>query len=369
MYRLDQGSSSYQGSGGFWMVSRRLAAIVAGAGASRTAPRTASSASGEAVGRTTPSARIRIAVAVEREQQLPFPPEFGDHAAARALAQGVREACLPPAGAASGTASAGCPEIGDAPGSRVGVDETLARALAPEIECSASDASSEVIDLSLSTCQTPECLQLEARGAGATHLLLVTGMWHDGLVVDGTLTSLRDGRAAPVGPVGAYNTQRPRTGPQVLAIVKWVAREAVVAELRRDRDVEQAASRAIPVAPSAAVSTPTLALSPPVRPASSPHSSRKAIGWTLVGAGVLAGVASGWLFAIDKADAECAPIAGDPEPCSKMRRTIVPAIGVGVGAAAALVTGAVLLVGHEDRSDGSIAIALGAESIAIGGRF
>jgi hypothetical protein len=351
------------------MVSRRLAAIVAGV-ALGTAPKTASAASGEAVGRMTPSARIRVAVAVEREQQLPFPPEFGDHAAARSVAQGVREACLPPAGAASGTASAGCSEIGDAPGSRVCVDETLTRALAREIECSPSDASSEVIDLSLSACQTPECLQLEARGAGATHLLLVTGNWHDGLVVDGTLTSLRDGRAAPVGPGGAYNAQRPRTGPQVLAIIKWVAREAVVAELRRDRDVELAASRAIPVAPPAAASTPpTLAFAPSPSPAPGSRSSHKAIGWTLVGAGVLAGAASGWLFAIDKADSGCAPIAADPEPCSKVRRTIVPAIGVGVGAAAALVTGAVLLVGDGDRSDGSIAIALGAESIAVGGRF
>jgi hypothetical protein len=350
------------------MVSRRLATIVAGV-ALATAPTTASAASAEAVRPTTPSARIRVAVAVEGEQRLAFPPEFGEHAAARALAQGVREACLSTTGAAPSTGQ-GCTEISDAPGSRVCVDETLARALSREIECTTSDTSADVVALSASSCQTAECLQLAARAAQATHLLLVSGAWHDGFLVDGTLTSLGDGRRAPVGPAAAYNAQRPRTGPQVLAIIKWVARDAILAELRRAREVELAASREVAIVHPAPVSPPAALVltSPPVEePRHS--SSRRAIGWTLIAAGVAAGAASGWLFAIDKEDAGCSGIPGDLQPCPKVRRTIVPAIGAGAGAAAALVTGAVLLLAGGESGGGSMAIAAGPSGLAVGGRF
>jgi hypothetical protein len=367
MSRLDLGRSAYQLSGGFSMVSRRLATIVAGV-ALGTAPTTASAASAEAVRPTTPSARIRVAVAMESEQRLAFPPEFGEHAAARALAQGVREACISTTTAPSTGQS--CIEISDAPGSRVCVDETLARSLSREIECAPSDTSADVIDLSASSCQTAECLQLAARAAQATHLLLVSGAWHDGLIIDGTLTSLGDARRVPVGPSAAYNAQRPRTGPQVLAIIKWVARDAVVAELRRAREVELAASREVAIVPPAPVSPPAaLVLTPP--PVEEPRhgSSRRVIGWTLIATGVVAGAASGWLFAIDKQDVGCSGIPGDPEPCSKVRRTIVPAIGAGAGAAAALIAGAVLLINGDERGGGSMAIGAGPGGLAVGGRF
>ena len=68
-------------------------------------------------------------------------------AATRALAQGVREACFPKQ-QPDITGQSACAEIGDAPGSRVCVDETATRALDREIECGAADDSAEAIELS-----------------------------------------------------------------------------------------------------------------------------------------------------------------------------------------------------------------------------
>ena len=218
-------------------------------------------------------------------------------------------------------------------------------------------------------CQTSDCLRSEARRLGANHLLLMAGTWQDGFAVGGSLTSLQDGRVAPVGPGEAYNPQRPRTGPQVLAIIKWVAREAVVGELRRARAAQLAPDHDFAATPNPSVSSPPpLVLSTPVSPASGQR-SHKALGWTLLAGGATAGVASAWLFAIDRSDVGCASIAGDPEPCSKVRRTLVPAVGIGIGAAAALVVGAVLLFGGDDGGSGTVSIAAGPNALVIGGRF
>jgi hypothetical protein len=169
------------------------------------------------------------------------------------------------------------------------------------------------------------------------------------------------GAATPVGPRPGYNPQRPRTGPQVLAILKWIARDAVVGELSREREAHRA--QLAPPVPVPVVTAPTLAAPPP---SASERVSRKAIGWTFIGAGVAAGAASGWFFATDKADADCAPIAGDPEPCSKVRRTLVPAIGLGVGAAAALVGGFVLVL-HD--GSGAVAVSARPDGVSLGGTF
>jgi hypothetical protein len=344
------------------MVSRRLAAIVAGVTLG-TAPLAASFASEEGAGGTATPPRLRIAVALEGVQRLSFPTEFGERAGERALAQGVREACLPSGPESQTRPAAPCSEIGDAPGSRVCVDETLARALSREIECGTADCSAEPIELSGAACQTAGCFRGEAEKAGASHLLLVTAGWHDGLAVTATLTSLRGGQDESVGPAPGYNPQRPRTGPQVLAILKWVARDAALGELRRAHaaGLARAAVTTVPVVAPTVVAPPLLAA--PER------SSHTTLAWTLIGAGVAAGAASGWLFSTDKADTECATIAGDPEPCSKVRRTLVPAVGLGIGAAAALVSGVVLLFRDGGTATTTVSLYANPTGLSLGGRF
>jgi len=343
------------------MLSGRLAVVAAGAVLGAAPMRPAFAAENTAAA-PAPPPRIRVAVAFEQEPQLAFPPEFGPHAATRALAQGVREACLP-VGAVTTTA-APCAEIGDAPGSRVCVDETAARALGREIECAPTDASAEAIELAGSACETTDCFQGEARRAGASHLLLVAGTWRDGFTVAGTMTSVVGAATTPVAPRPGYNPQRPRTGPQVLAILKWVARDAIVGELGREREARLARPAATPPVP---IVTAPIESVPAV--VASERVSHKAVGWTLIATGVAAGAASGWFFAADKADTDCAPISGDPEPCSKVRRTLVPAIGLGVGAAAALLGGLVLVLRNGGSGDATVAVSARPDGVSLGGTF
>jgi hypothetical protein len=340
------------------MVSRRLAAVVAGSLVTTMAAASTSAASPT----STPP---RVAVAVLHEQSVALPSEFGDRALVRALEQGVRESCLSP-GASGASPPPGCVEISDAPGSRVCVDESLPRALSQEVSCGPTDERADVVDLGAVACGDAECWETTARRAGASHLLLVNAEWHDGLAIEGTLDSLVGGVAMRVGPLGSYNPSRPRTGPQVLAIFKWTARDAVVGLLRGERTaratetvVAPATEGSVRLQPGAPAAAPSEA-----RSEARPH---RALGWTLLAAGALAGVGSAWLIWDDKTGVACTPLAGDPDPCAKVRRTLIPGIGLGVGAATAMVLGSIFL--FEGRSGAVVSISASPRGVALGGRF
>jgi hypothetical protein len=315
-----------------------------------------------------PPAPIRVAVGVEQESRLTFPPEFGEHPGARALAQGVREACLSEVAPTPRTSSPACQEVGDLPGSRVCVDQSAVIALSREIECRPSDTSAEAIDLSRSGCDTTACFDAVARQAGATHLLMMSASWRDGLAATGSLTSLETGRVTMLGPGPGYNPEKPRSGPQVLAILKWLARDAVTRELQRLRQDRPKATET--GRPPEVSSRPAFAIAESPSSAAAPESSshRALLGWTLVGAGLVAGVASGWLFAVDRTGTSCSSIAGDPDPCAKERRTIIPAASLGLGALGGLVAGGVILV--RGQGDGSrLAAFVQPGGVLVSGRF
>jgi hypothetical protein len=270
----------------------------------------------------------------------------------------VTEACPP--NAPSAPAQSSCSEIGDAPGSGVCVDETAARALSRERACDPADAPAEALDLSGVGCQDAACFEAEARRLGATHLLLVHATWADGLQVGGTLRALAGASATSIRLPATYNPQRPRTGPQVLGILKWVARLAVADELGR---ISEAPALAVaPPPPEPLVAAPTV-------PAVAERRGHALLGWTLVGAGIAAGVAGGWLLAINGQGTSCAPLAGDSDPCAKERRTLIPGAGVTVAAAAALVTGVVLLVRDGHSQDPALAAFVHPNGLLLKGWF
>jgi len=302
-------------------------------------------------------ARLRVAVAIENEQQLALPVDFGPHAAVRAVAVGVREACSPSASVAP--AASTCSEIGDALGSGVCVDETSARALSLERACAPTDATAEAVDLSGVGCGDAACFEAEARRRGATDLLLVRATWADGLQVGGTLRDLNGAQAVSIKPPATYNSQRPRTGPQVLGILKWVARSAVAGELRRIAEAPPILATPAP---------PPMVVAPVIRAVPEPQ-SHAALGWTLVGAGLVAGAAGGWLLAINGSGTSCTSLPGDSEPCAKERRTLIPGAGVTVAAAAALVTGVVLLVRDGHSQGAALAAFVHPNGLALKGWF
>jgi hypothetical protein len=238
-------------------------------------------------------------------------------------------------------------------------DETAARALSLAVECGSGDAQADAIELA-GACDDVACFEAEAAKRGATHLLLVHGAWVDGFVLGGTLRALAGPGAAALQLPGSYNPQRPRTGPQVLGILKWAARTAVGEELRRS------VAAPAPVAPAPAIVAPPPAPAPIVVEERSGH---PVLGWTLVGAGVVAGAAGAWLLAINGQGVSCSGIAGDPDPCARERRTLIPGVGVTVGAAVALVAGVVVLVREGRDGPPRLAAYVHPEGLMLGGSF
>lgn len=306
--------------------------------------------------------RPRIAVAVERAGELGLPREFGEGAAGRALAQGVREACLEPVTLQPRTKYVDCATLADVPGAQVCVDETVERALTLEIRCDGAGASAEAIDLSRSGCEAGDCFAVEAKRAGATDLLVVHGAWKDGLSLVGVVTDLATGRTRTVSAQDlekTYNPDWPRSGSQVLALLKWFSR-------RLSLDVLGDHARA----GGAGVTgeTPALVTTTPTHPPASSSGSRRWVGWTLLGGGALAGAAAAVLWSKNNDLASCAAVASDPDPCREVRRTLVPAIVLGAGAAAAIVAGTVVLV-RGRRGEATLAVSALPSAVVLGGRF
>jgi hypothetical protein len=310
---------------------------------------------------------LRIAVGVERAQDLALAEPPAEHTAMRALAQGVREACAEPAAHRLRSVTAACKTLGDAPESNVCVDETTEQALTRQIECSSGEVTANAIDLSRSGCETADCYEVEARKAGASHLLVVTATWIDsGLTITGRFTDLRDGSVRPFAPTDfapRYSAVWPRTEPQVLGLLKWLARARVGAAMLEAYDAEGATGEGGALAPAAppAASTPALMVPGPPIEAASPD--RRWIGWTLIGAGVAAGLGSA--IAWDKNDE---PTDCGTTSCRKELHTLIPAVGLGVAAVGALVTGIVALI-RERHDRGGLTLFLHPTGVALGGSF
>jgi hypothetical protein len=320
----------------------------------------------------TAAPAVRIAVGVERSQEIAVPEQPGDHGAIRALAQGVREACVDPVTHHLRTAPVRCKTVSDVPATGVCVDETTEQALTTEIVCSPGDLTAEAIDLSRSGCETSDCYEVEARRAGATHLLVVTGAWQDGgFTVADRMTDLSNGSVHQFTPndfANRYSPDWPRTGPQVLGLLKWLARaqtgEKIIAQAKEARAGGNGGASAQAIPPAPVPEAPAGAVQPPAAP-----TSRAWLGWSLVGVGVAAGVGSAIVWSMNGDPRDCdAGVAGDPNACRRLLQTKVPAAALGVAALGALVGGAVVLI--EDRQGrGDVTLFLHPSSVALGGRF
>lgn len=308
--------------------------------------------------------RPRIAVAVERAGELSLPREFGEGAGSRALAQGVREACLEPGTLLPRAKKVECTTLRDVPDAQICVDETVERALTLEIKCDGAGATAEPVDLSRSGCDAVDCFAVEAKHAGATDLVVVRAVWKDGLSLTGVVTNIATGRSRTITAVDlerTYNAEWPRSGSQVLALLKWFSRRLTIEILgERARATATVSSsdgrRPVLVAPAAPV------------PSAPPSHSRRWIGWTLVVGGAAAGIGAGIIWNKDKDAAGCVPVAGDGDPCRELHRTIVPAVVLGAGAVVALVAGSIVLLSGRD-GEPRLALSVQPSAVLLGGRF
>jgi hypothetical protein len=308
--------------------------------------------------------RPRVAVAIERAAELSLPREVGEGAGGRALAQGVWEACLEPGTLQPRARHVECETLRDVPAAKICIDETVERALTLEIRCDGAGATAEAVDLSRSGCDTAECFAVAAKRAGASDLLVVHAAWKDGLSLTGTLTEVTTGRSRAVTAQDlekTYNSEWPRSGSQVLALLKWFSRR-VTLDVLGDR------ARNSGAAPSGSATAPVLVAPAQALPPPPPSRARKWIGWTLVGAGAVAGVAAAIVWSKDDDLTGCVAVAGDADPCREVHRTIIPTIALGVGAAAAIVAGTIVLIGG-GNSDPKLAVSVNPSGVLVGGRF
>ena len=308
--------------------------------------------------------RPRIAVAIERAGELSLPREVGEGAGGRALAQGVWEACLEPGTLQPRPKHVECATLRDVASAQICVDETVERALTLEIRCEGAAATAEAVDLSRSGCDTAECFAVAAKRAGATDLLVVHAVWKDGLTLTGALTNVATGQSRAVTAQdleSSYNADWPRSGSQVVALLKWFSRR-VASDVLTDRT--RGGSAGAPPNPT----TPVLVA--PVEPVLSapPSHASKWIGWTLVGAGAVAGAAAAFAWSKNDDLTGCVAVAGDGDPCREVHRTIVPTIALGVGAAVAVVAGTIVLVAGKS-SDPKLAVSVHLSGAVVGGRF
>jgi hypothetical protein len=313
---------------------------------------------------------VRVAVGIERAQDLGLIEPPSDHTALRAIAQGVREACVEASSRHLRPLPARtCKTLGDVPESNICVDETTAQALTLQIECVPGDLTANAIDLSRSGCETSDCYKVEAVKAGATHLLVITAAWGDsGLTVAGEITDLADGKVTAFAPANfapRYSDVWPRTEPHVLALLKWITREQTGRTLLAAFDAETAGGKGtVPAAiPSSVPPPPATSTPQPLAPPEASAPDYRWVGWTLIGAGVVAGAGS--LFAWHK-NGSLSDCGGTT--CRQQLHTIVPTVALGVGGAAALVTGVIVLV-REQHDQGGLSLFLHPTGVALGGTF
>jgi hypothetical protein len=323
------------------------------------------------------AAPLNIAVGLERPQELGLVESPADHSATRALAQGVREACLTPSGQLRTLAQA-CKTVGDVPDSGVCVEETVEQALTRQIDCAPGDLVAGAVDLSRSGCSATDCYALEARKAGASHLFIVSAAWSDsGLALAGQFIDLRDGSTRAVAPTNfatRYSAVWTRTQPQVLGLLKWFARAQTGAALHELQSVERAVGqgsgevKAVET-PSAAKPLPSAMVTTTAAAGEQGRASKSWVGWTLIGAGVGAAVGSAISWRRNGDLAGCGgPEGGDSDPCRREQHTIVPTIGLGVAAVGAIVVGTVVLI-REHRRDDRLTLFLHSNGVALGGNF
>src|SRR6185312_16169182 len=122
-----------------------------------------------------------------------------------------------------------------------------------------------------------------------------------------------------------------------------------------------------PAAPAAAAPAVPLVTTP----APSPEVKRQHrwLGWTLIGAGVAAGAASGLLFAIngDTTDPANQPASGYPID-ARQRTTLAPAI-VTAGISAAAIAGGILYLLHGSEDHPGVALGIQPFGLTLGGRL
>jgi hypothetical protein len=203
-------------------------------------------------------------------------------------------------------------------------------------------------------CADRECVKVAAAQSGATDVLIATGGRNE---MRGYHVELR------VWNVASDREDHAVAECNVCAALQMVETVKGVASALLDRIPTLHANLATAAPPPAVPTGPPLLTTavPPPRDTR----TRKAVGWTLIGAGVASGVASGILFGINGHLGDCLP---DGTNCVRERHTLVPA-GITAGAAVAAIVAGIIVIHGANQDLQSVTIAASPFGLTLGGRL
>ena len=213
------------------------------------------------------------------------------------------------------------------------------------------------------SCADRECLHVAAVNAGASDVLVATGGRND---MRGYHVELRIWNVASDREDNAIAECNICAAQQMVDNVQSAADPLLDRVPTLHANLSATAAPAVTAEPAAG--TVPLLAAPAQVPETKPR--HRWLGWTLIGAGVAAGAASGILLAIDGHNIDnCkSDLPSYISPCAHQRTTLVPGIITAGLSAAALVGGIVYLV-HGSEDHPGVALTIQPFGLSLGGRL
>ena len=214
------------------------------------------------------------------------------------------------------------------------------------------------------SCADRECLKVAAVSAGASDVLVATGGRND---MRGYHIELR------IWNIASDREDNALAECNICAAQQMVDNVQNAADPLLDRVPTLHANLSATAVPSLVTAVPAPGPVPLVE-APAPtleHKKHRWLGWTLIGAGVAAGAASGVLFAINGNDTDPAKTApnGDYSMLSaRDRTTLVPAF-ITAGLSAAAIVGGVVYLLHGSEDHPGVALFVQPFGVSLGGRL
>ncbi len=204
-------------------------------------------------------------------------------------------------------------------------------------------------------CADRECVKVAAAQSGASDVLIATGGRNE---MRGYHIELR------VWNVASDREDHAVAECNVCAALQMVDSVKGVASSLLDRVPTLHANLAAVPLPAVPTGPPMLA--PPDTAPRHGSSTRRVVGWTLIGAGIAGGVASGVLFALNGKQGHC--VAGVEDSCSRELPLLLPASITAGAAVAAVVAGIVVLHGANHDLQ-TVTVAASPFGLTVGGRL
>jgi hypothetical protein len=215
------------------------------------------------------------------------------------------------------------------------------------------------------SCADRECLKVAAVSAGASDVLVATGGRND---MRGYHIELR------IWNIASDREDNALAECNICAAQQMVDNVQNAADPLLDRVPTLHANLSATAVPPAVTVEPAPGALPLVAaPDQAPETKgrHRWLGWTLIGAGVAAGAATGILFAIDGNDIDnCLkdPLPSAVARCQHQRTTLVPGI-ITAGISAAAIVGGIVYLVHGTEDHPGVALTIQPFGLTLGGRL